>query len=89
MIFSFGDCELDSSLYELRREGRSCAIEPKVFDLLLYLVQNRERVVTKDEVHETVWKGRIVHDVLSRCRQPAGSRSGELEPADRTLFDAE
>jgi TolB-like protein len=89
MIFSFGDCELDCSLYELRRGGKSCAIEPKAFDLLLYLVENRERVVTKDEIHEKVWKGRIVSEAtLSSCinaaRRAIGD-SGKKQSYIRTL----
>src|SRR2546421_11395028 len=59
---AFGDYVLDSGRRELRRGLVPVALEPQVFDLLLYLVQNRDRVVTKDDLIATVWKGRIVSD---------------------------
>ena len=62
MIYSFEDYELDPTQYELRKDGRVCAIEPKAFDLLHFLVRNRDRLVTKDEIHETIWQGRIVSE---------------------------
>ncbi len=48
MAYRFGDCELNPGLHELRSKGRVSAIEPKVFDLLLYLVENRDSMVSKD-----------------------------------------
>ena len=53
---------LDADLRELSRAGEPIAVEPQVFDLLIYLVENRDRVVTKDDLIETVWDGRIVSD---------------------------
>jgi DNA-binding winged helix-turn-helix (wHTH) protein len=44
-VFAFGAYELDESLYQLRRGKKAVKLEPKVFDVLLYLVRNRERVV--------------------------------------------
>jgi len=89
MIFSFGDCELDGRLYELRRHGKTCAIEPKAFDLLFYLVKNRERLVTKDEIFDTIWEGRIVSEAtLSSCvnavRRAIGD-SGKAQTYIRTF----
>ncbi len=55
MAYQFGDCELDPGLHELRRRGRVSAIEPKVFDLLLYLVENRDRMISKDELNQRIW----------------------------------
>ncbi len=43
MAYLFGHCELDPGRYELRRDGRVIAVEPRVFDLLLYLVEHRDR----------------------------------------------
>lgn len=62
MIFSFNDCELDVGTFELRRNGEGCAVEPRVFELLSYLVQNRDRMVTKVEIFEQIWDGRTVSD---------------------------
>jgi DNA-binding response OmpR family regulator len=50
MIYVFGDCELDTYLYEFRQAGEPLKLEPKVFDVLVYLIESRERVVTKDEL---------------------------------------
>jgi TolB-like protein len=60
--FSFGDHVLDLDRRELRRAGALVALEPQVFDLLVYLVQNRDRVVSKDDLFQSVWGGRIVSE---------------------------
>jgi TolB-like protein len=62
MPLLFGDCLLDPDRRELKRASGAIAIGPQVFDLLLYLVENRERVVSKDELLEAVWLGRIVSE---------------------------
>ena len=62
MAYRFGDCELDPGLHELQSKGRFLAIEPKVFDLLLYLIENRDRLVGKDELNQRIWNGRFVSD---------------------------
>jgi TolB-like protein len=58
--FLFDDLILDIDRRELSRGSGTIDVEPQVFDVLVYLVQNRERVVTKDDLIETVWHGRIV-----------------------------
>ncbi|MEJ2761702.1 MAG: winged helix-turn-helix domain-containing protein [Gammaproteobacteria bacterium] len=60
MICRFAAFELDEQARELRLEGRVIFLQPRVFDLLLYLVNNRERVVSKDELLEAVWPGVVV-----------------------------
>src|SRR2546423_5419694 len=72
---AFGDYVLDSGRRELRRGLVPIALEPQVFDLLLYLVQNRDRVVTKDDLIATVWKGRIVSDSNVPTRINAGRKA--------------
>ena len=62
MQFVFGDCVLDLDRRELTRGSETIAVGPKVFDLLVYLVKNRDRVVSKDDVLDTVWAGRIVSE---------------------------
>jgi len=60
--FEFLDHRLDTSRRELRRGSEVIAIEPQVFDLLVHLIENRDRVVSKDDLIATVWGGRIVSD---------------------------
>ena len=62
MVHRFEDFELDPQLRELRKEGAAIDVEPQVFDLLLYLIDNAEHVVSKDELLEHVWGGRIVSE---------------------------
>ena len=62
MIYLFGDCTLDTDRRELRRESVIIEIEPQVFDLLEFLIRQRDRVVSRDDVLEAVWQGRIVSE---------------------------
>ncbi len=62
MPLLFGDCVLDPDRRELTRGTVGVAVGPQVFDLLLSLVENRGRVVSKDDLLETVWHGRIVSE---------------------------
>ena len=58
----FGDYALDTDRRELTRADQRVSVGPQVFDLLVYLVQNRERVVSKADLFESVWCGRIVSE---------------------------
>src|SRR5437660_6220258 len=60
--FLFEDYCLDADRRELKRGSELIAIGPKVFDLLLYLIQNRDQVVTRDDLLQAVWDGRIVSE---------------------------
>lgn len=62
MPLLFGDCELDPERRELRRASGAIAIGPQVFDLLQHLIENRGRVVSKDDLLNAVWGGRIVSE---------------------------
>ncbi len=62
MQFIFSDHLLDTGRRELRRDSELLDVEPQVLDLLIHLVQNRDRVVSKDELIDSVWGGRIVSD---------------------------
>ena len=67
MAYRFGEFSLDETLYELRRGGTLVKIEPKVFDVLLYLLRHRDRVVGKDELLDALWPGSVSESVLPRC----------------------
>jgi TolB-like protein/cytochrome c-type biogenesis protein CcmH/NrfG len=87
--FVFANHELDLSRRELRRAGSLIALEPQVFDLLVYLIENRDRVVTKDDLIRTIWKGRIVSESalatrINAARKAVGD-SGDSQQLIRTL----
>ena len=78
MIYAFGDYELDEALFELRRAQTRVAIEPKVFNVLAYLLINRDRVVTKDELIAQCWPGCFISDAaLVRCVVQARKAVGD------------
>ena len=82
MQISFDDCLLDTDRRELRRDSRLVAIEPQVFDILVYLVENRDRVVSKDDLIASVWRGRVVSDStldsrINAVRKAVGDSGGE------------
>jgi TolB-like protein len=62
LIYTFENYALDVERRELRRAGRPVRLEPQIFDLLEYLICNRERVVSKDDLIAGVWHARIVSD---------------------------
>ena len=62
MTYRFGSCELDEARRALTAHGREIKLQPRVFDLLCYLVRHRERVVSKDELLEALWPGTVVVD---------------------------
>jgi DNA-binding winged helix-turn-helix (wHTH) protein len=87
--FSFGDRVLDLDRRELRRGAELVALEPQLFDLLVYLVQNRDRVISKDDLLTAVWGGRIVSESTFTSRVSAARRavgdSGEAQRWIRTV----
>ncbi|HKT19240.1 MAG TPA: winged helix-turn-helix domain-containing protein [Stellaceae bacterium] len=89
MQVRFADYSLDTDRRELRRGPEPIAVEPQVFDLLVYLMQNRDRVVSKDDVIASVWSGRIVSDSTLTSRINAARRavgdSGEEQKLIRTI----
>jgi len=89
MRFRFENVKLDAGRRELLRDGAPVAVEPQVFDLLLYLVENRDRVVSKDDVLNVVWRGRIVSESTLTTRINAARKalgdSGEEQRLIRTL----
>ncbi|MET0578777.1 MAG: transcriptional regulator, partial [Ilumatobacteraceae bacterium] len=68
MKVAFGSFELDTDAVELRELGQPVPLEPKVFDVLAYLVRHRDRVVPKEELLDELWGGRFVSEsALSSC----------------------
>ena len=89
MIYRFAHFELDVGRVELRAGGVAVAVEPQVFALLRFLIENRSRVVTKDEIVEKIWNGRFVSDsaISSRvksARQVIGD-DGRAQALIRTV----
>src|ERR1700682_5732986 len=68
MIYQFGPFELDLAAVELRDGDKICNLEPQVFALLALLVENRERLVSKEEIIDKVWDGRVVSDAAVASR---------------------
>ena len=62
MIYRFGIFDVDLKQFEIRVAGQLAVIEPKVFNLIVYLIQHRGRLVSRDELFEQVWHGREVSD---------------------------
>jgi TolB-like protein/cytochrome c-type biogenesis protein CcmH/NrfG len=89
MILGFGDCEIDIERRELRRANTPVHVEPQVFDVINYLVQNRDRVVSKDDLIASIWGGRIVSDSTLTSRINAARKaigdSGEGQKLIRTI----
>ncbi|MCK1636681.1 winged helix-turn-helix domain-containing protein [Bradyrhizobium sp. 157] len=75
MQLAFGDYVLNGARRELRRGSEQIALEPQVFDVLLYLLQNRERLVTKNDLIAAVWKGRIVSESTLNSRIAAARKA--------------
>ena len=91
MLFSFEDYEVDSEQLELRRAGVAQSVEPQVFSLLELLVANSHRVVSKEEINEAVWGGRIVSEAalssrIRSVRQAIGD-DGRRQRLVRTIRD--
>jgi len=89
LTFLFGDMVLDSERRELRSGSALIPIEPQVFDILDFLIRNRDRVVSKDDLRTAIWGGRLVSDSAIAARINAARRalgdSGEQQHWIRTI----
>ena len=74
VIYGFGDHEIDLAVHEVRRRGAVVPVEPQVFDVLVHLVANRDRTVTKDELLDAVWGDRFVSESALTSRIKAARR---------------
>jgi DNA-binding winged helix-turn-helix (wHTH) protein len=89
MLYLFDDYALDTQLYELRRAGVPCPLEPQVLAILLYLLQHRDRVITRQELLEHVWPERFISETtldhrVMQVRQAIGD-SGQAQRRIQTL----
>jgi TolB-like protein/cytochrome c-type biogenesis protein CcmH/NrfG len=87
--FHFSNHLLDVSLRELSRSGEPIPVEPQVFDLLIYLLQHRDHVVSKDDLIENIWGGRIVSESTLTSRINAARKAvgdtGHAQDLIRTI----
>jgi len=87
--YRFAEFEIDLSQQELRRRGEAVHIEPQVFDLIVHLVRNHDRIVSKDELIETIWNGRIISEAALSSRINGARRAlgdnGNEQALIRTL----
>ena len=88
-VTRFNDCEFDHDRRELRRNGEIVPLEPRVFALLLYLIEQRHRAVDKDEIQDTVWAGMIVSETalaraIMKARRAVGD-SADTQAVIRTV----
>jgi DNA-binding winged helix-turn-helix (wHTH) protein len=89
MIFRIDECVVDTHAFEGRRNGTAVPVQPQVLDLLILLLENRDRLVTKDEIIDRVWHRRVVSDAtlnsrIKSARQAIGD-SGASQQLIRTI----
>src|SRR5262245_38712567 len=89
MKFFFANQVLDTDTRELSREDMPVSLEPQVFDLVVHLMENRDRVVTKEELIEKIWHGRHVAEStltsrINAARKAVGD-SGSVQALIRTI----
>ncbi len=86
MNYGFEQYELDTSLYEFRKAGVPVPLEPKVFDVLVYLIERRDRVVTKEELFATLWSDQnITEATLNHAVMSARKATGDSGRSQRVI----
>jgi DNA-binding winged helix-turn-helix (wHTH) protein/tetratricopeptide (TPR) repeat protein len=89
MIYAFGSFELDMRVYELRHCGGVCPVEPQVFNVLAYLAEHRDRLVSKEELLEKLWQDRFVSETTLTSRLKAARKAvgddGKAQSVIRTI----
>jgi DNA-binding winged helix-turn-helix (wHTH) protein len=86
MQYVFGDCALDTQRYELRRGGVRIPLRRKVFQVLVYLIEQRDRVVSRDEVLAQVWPDQYVgEETLTSCVKVVRRAVGDSGRAQRVI----
>ena len=86
MIYAFDEYALDTQLYELRHAGALLQLEPKVFDLLVDLIQHRDRIVSKHELLEHLWPSQFISDAtFDHCVMAARRAVGDDGQRQRVI----
>lgn len=87
MALAFSRFELDEERFELRLDGAPARIEPRVLDVILYLARHRDRIVSKDELIDNVWRQSVSESALTRAITAARKilESGDAADAIRTI----
>lgn len=87
---AFAGCELDTRVFELRRDGSAVPMEPQVFEVLAFLVRHRDRLVSKEELLDEVWGDRFVGEAALTSRIKAARRAvgddGSAQAVIRTVY---
>jgi predicted ATPase/DNA-binding winged helix-turn-helix (wHTH) protein len=86
MTIRFGQFELDPAKFELRRDDLPVAMEPQVFDVLLYLVEHRDRVVPKEELLDEIWGDRFVSESALTTRIKQARRAVDDDGASQRVI---
>jgi len=68
MIYQFGPFKVDDTLFEVWRDDTRLEAQPQVIELLIMLVENHDRVVTREEIFDHIWKDRVVSDTTLSSR---------------------
>jgi TolB-like protein/Tfp pilus assembly protein PilF len=92
MLYRFGDCTLDMARFQLCRQGLPVRADPQVLRLLQFLIDNRDRVVSRSEIHQRMWGRRLVTDnalnVRIRSARRAVGDSGQTQSIISTVHGA-
>ena len=86
MNYRFGPFQIDTERLELSCDGNAIPLQPQAFSLLIFLIENADRVVSKDEIIETVWEGRIVGDGTLNSRINALRRALDDDGATQAVI---
>ncbi len=78
MIYRLGTLEIDPANFRLAERGKTVSVEPLVFDLIVYLIENRDRLLTRQELFDAIWSGKVVSDT---------SLSNHIKSARKALGD--
>lgn len=86
MIYAFGNYQLDTQTCELRCGETFCKLEPRVFATLIYLIENRDHIVSRDELMENLWPGQMISEaVLNNSIMTARKAIGDSGEGQQTI----